>query len=68
LEDENGQINLVLWPSVALRQRQVALGSRLLAVEGHIERAGEVVHLVAKRLTDLSALLGRLQTRSRDFR
>jgi error-prone DNA polymerase len=68
LEDENGQINLVLWPSVTLRQRQVALGSRLLAVEGHVERAGEVVHLVAKRLTDLSALLGRLQTRSRDFR
>ncbi|MFT5445921.1 MAG: error-prone DNA polymerase [Gammaproteobacteria bacterium] len=68
LEDEHGQINLVLWPSVAARQRQVALGARLLAVHGHIEREGEVIHLVAKRLTDLSALLGRLPTRSRDFR
>jgi error-prone DNA polymerase len=68
LEDENGHINLVLWPSVASRQRQVALGARLLAVHGHIEREGAVVHLIARQLTDLSALLGRLQTRSRDFR
>jgi error-prone DNA polymerase len=68
LEDEHGQINLVLWPSLATRQRQVALGARLLAVHGYIEREGEVIHLVAKRLTDLSALLGRLPTRSRDFR
>jgi error-prone DNA polymerase len=44
------------------------LRSRLLAVHGHIEREGEVVHLVAKRLEDLSALLGALPTRSRDFR
>jgi len=35
---------------------------------GHVEREGIVVHLVARRLTDLTPLLGRLRTRSRDFR
>jgi len=68
LEDETGHINLVLWPSVVERQRRVALGARLLGAEGHVEREGEVVHLVARRLIDLSPLLGRLATRSRDFR
>jgi error-prone DNA polymerase len=68
LEDEKGHINLVLWPRLVERQRRVALGARLLGVEGHIEREGDVVHLVARRLTDLSPLLGRLMTRSRDFR
>jgi error-prone DNA polymerase len=37
-------------------------------VYGHVEREGEVVHLVARRLIDLSALLGQLSTHSRDFR
>jgi error-prone DNA polymerase len=38
-----------------------------MAVHGVIEREGEVVHLVARRLVDVSALLGRLATHSRDF-
>jgi error-prone DNA polymerase len=68
LEDETGVINLVLWPAVVEHQRRVALGARLLGVEGHVERENVVVHLVARRLIDLTPLLGRLQTRSRDFR
>jgi len=36
-------------------------------VEGAIERDGEVVHLIARRLTDHSRLLGSLLARSRDF-
>jgi error-prone DNA polymerase len=38
-----------------------------MGVYGVVEREGEVVHLVAKRLIDHSALLGRLETSSRDF-
>ncbi len=68
LEDETGQINLVLWPHLLERQRRIALGARLLGVDGHVEREGEVIHLIARRLTDLSPLLGRLTTHSRDFR
>jgi error-prone DNA polymerase len=67
LEDETGQINVVVWRDLAERQRRDLLGSRLLAVYGALERQGDVVHLVAGRLRDLTPLLGNLMTRSRDF-
>ncbi|MCP5153809.1 MAG: error-prone DNA polymerase [Ectothiorhodospiraceae bacterium] len=67
LEDETGHVNLVLWPWVVERQRREVLGARLLAVHGTVQREGEVVHLVAGRLDDLTHLLGALETRSRDF-
>jgi error-prone DNA polymerase len=43
------------------------LGARLLGVQGVLERDGEVVHLIARRLFDHSALLGPLAAPSRDF-
>jgi error-prone DNA polymerase len=67
LEDETGNINVVVWNRLVERQRRELLGARLLAVHGTIERDGEVVHLVARRLVDHSALLGPLETASRDF-
>jgi error-prone DNA polymerase len=67
LEDETGHINVVVWPWVVERQRREVVGSRMVGIHGTIEREGEVVHLVAGRITDLSHLLGRLHTRSRDF-
>jgi error-prone DNA polymerase len=67
LEDEAGTINVVVWSRLVERQRRELLGARLLGVEGAIERDGEVVHLVARRLVDYSALLGALETASRDF-
>ena len=68
LEDETGQVNLVVWQQVALRQRRALLGARLLGVIGEVQREGEVIHVVARRLYDHSRLLGRLAVRSRDFR
>jgi len=67
LEDETGHINLVVWQSVAEAQRAVLLGARLLGVDGVVERDGEVVHLVAERLKDLSHLVADLAAPSRDF-
>ena len=67
LEDETGYINLVVWPWVVERQRREVLHGRLLAVHGRVEKEGEVVHLIAARLVDHTRLLGRLETRSRDF-
>lgn len=67
LEDETGQVNVVVWRDVGARQRRVLLGAKLLAVHGVLERDGDVVHLVAGRLEDLSPLLGRLTVGSRDF-
>jgi error-prone DNA polymerase len=67
LEDETGYVNVVVWRDLGERQRRELLGAQLMTVHGVIEREGEVVHLVARRLVDHSALLGRLATRSRDF-
>ncbi len=67
LEDETGTVNVVVWRDLVERQRRELLGARLLAVEGVIERDAEVVHLIARRLTDHSHLLGDLLARSRDF-
>ncbi|MBV8032476.1 MAG: error-prone DNA polymerase, partial [Betaproteobacteria bacterium] len=67
LEDETGCMNVVLWRRLVERQRREAIASRLLGVEGIVERDGDVVHLVARRLIDYSRWLGSLATASRDF-
>jgi error-prone DNA polymerase len=72
LEDETGSTNVIVWRDLAERQRRALIGARLLGVRGMIERDGEVVHLVAHRLSDHSRLLfevlGPLESRSHDFR
>jgi error-prone DNA polymerase len=67
LEDESGHINVIVWRQLLERQRKEVLTARLLGVYGTIERQGEVVHVLAGRLADLSPLLGELQPSSRDF-
>ena len=67
LEDETGYVNVVVWHTVAKRQRRELLASRLMGIAGTIEREGAVVHLVAGGLFDYTPLPGRLVTRSRDF-
>ncbi len=67
LEDETGQANIVVYADLSERQRRELLGSRLLGVYGQLQREGEVVHVLAKRLVDLTPWLGALPTASRDF-
>jgi error-prone DNA polymerase len=67
LEDETGNVNVIIWPSLLERHRKDALGASLLAVYGTWQCEGEVRHLVAQRLVDMSHLLGGLTTISRNF-
>lgn len=67
LEDEDGVVQVIVWPDLGQRQRKELLGSRLLAVDGKWEMADGVGNLIATRLHDLSELLGELDARSRDF-
>ncbi|MDQ3206333.1 MAG: error-prone DNA polymerase, partial [Pseudomonadota bacterium] len=67
LEDEDGMTNVVIWHDLAERQRRVLLESRLLAVEGRLESQHGTTHLIARRLDNLTAMLGSLDARSRDF-
>ena len=56
LEDESGVVNVVVWPNILEKYRQAVLGGRLVLVRGRIQRAGEIVHLVAARLDDLTGI------------
>ncbi|MBI3527547.1 MAG: error-prone DNA polymerase [Betaproteobacteria bacterium] len=67
LDDETGQINVVVWEKLSRKQRRPLLEARLLHVEGMLERAGEVIHVIAENLEDRSVLIGNLDIRSRDF-
>ncbi|WP_440658736.1 DNA-binding protein [Ensifer adhaerens] len=67
IEDETGIANLVVWVKAFETFRRVVLGSGMLGVYGRIEREVEVVHLVAHRLTDLSAELGSVGDRDASF-
>ncbi len=67
LEDETGYLNLIVWDSLVRRSRSTLLGARLMAVQGRVQKEGEVLHVIAERLEDLSALLGELAVQSRDF-
>ncbi len=74
LEDETGPINVIVWKSVREEQREALLKSRLLAVYGKwqrdVESGGQVRHLIAERMKDLTPMLGRLgqqASKSRDF-
>ncbi len=67
IEDETGYVNVIVWPDLVEKYRREVLGSSLLGVYGVWQQEGIVRHLVARRLVDLSHLLGRLPTASRDF-
>ena len=68
LEDETGVVQVIVWRHIREQQRNELLNARLLAVQGTWQREGAVCSLVAQRLEDLTPLLGRLATASRDFR
>ena len=68
LEDDTGYINLIVWKRIGEQYRRELLHSRLLEAEGYLQREGEVLHVIVERLYDRSPWLGRLMTRSRDFR
>jgi len=72
LEDETGTVNVIVWKALRERQRRELVRARLLAVQGtwqrDVESGGEVRHLIANRLRDLTPLLGELVMGSRDFR
>jgi DNA-directed DNA polymerase III PolC len=68
MEDETGYVNLIVWNRVAETQRAALLESRLLEVQGKLQREGDVQHVIAQRLTNLSAMLGDLTVASRNFR
>ena len=68
LEDETGFVNLIAWEKVWSGARRAANNSRLLEVQGMLQKEGGVIHVVVRRFVDRTPLLGNVVTQSRDFR
>ena len=60
LEDETGVSNIVVWPKVYETFRKAVIAGRLLRVTGRIQRDGQVVHVIAEYIEDMSQLLSTL--------
>ncbi|ABV95725.1 DNA polymerase III, alpha subunit (plasmid) [Dinoroseobacter shibae DFL 12 = DSM 16493] len=60
LEDETGVSNVVVWSRVYEAFRKAVIAGRLLRVTGRIEREGQVVHVIAERIEDISPMLSSL--------
>jgi error-prone DNA polymerase len=67
LEDETGNINVVVWPAVQDRCRQSLMTAQLLLVKGTVESRDGVIHVIASTLEDCSDHLAALTVQSRDF-
>ena len=72
IEDETGNINVVIWTGVLEKFRSAVLQGQLLKIKGVVEREGAVIHVVAGHIEDASHLFtnmtkSNLDLKSRDF-
>lgn len=68
LEDDSGNINVIVWLATARQQKKHFLKSTIVQVRGILERGdGGVTHVIAGKIEDKSALLAELNSKSRDF-
>lgn len=67
LEDETGNINVIVWKNRQEQYREELLKSKLLLIKGVVERNASVIHIIAGQLVDCSNALQGLLLPSRDF-
>ena len=67
LEDETGVCNLILRPEVYDRYRMAARHAMVLQADGYVQKPGQVMHVMARRLIDISGMLEGYRVKSRDF-
>ena len=63
IEDETEVANLVVWTRVFEANRRTVLGASMMGVRGQVQREGEVIHVIAQRLDDLSPMLASVGNR-----
>jgi error-prone DNA polymerase len=67
IEDETGSANLIVWPKLSEKYRRAVFGAKTLLCEGILQTESNVIHVVARRLTDWTAALRRLQPENSAF-
>jgi error-prone DNA polymerase len=68
IEDETGTVNLIVWRHVWERYRRVARQAQALIVTGQLQRQDGVIHVVVKRMKDITSDVVNVGQPSRDFR
>ena len=68
LEDETGIANVIVWSKLFERYRKETLAARLLCVTGELQREGIVIHVIAKRLVDMTDRLMALMESPQRFK
>ena len=67
IEDETGHANIIIWSKAFERHRRIVLSARMMGCRGLLQREGDVVHVVAEELTDLSGFLASIGQRGAPF-
>lgn len=68
LEDDTGNVNVVVWLATARAQKKAFLKSKVVKVRGILERGdGGVTHVIAGKIEDLTHELESLASKARDF-
>ncbi len=57
IEDEFSVCNAVVWPQVLETCRSIVMGARLMLIRGRIQKAGEIIHVVANHVEDRTGWL-----------
>lgn len=65
LEDETGIANIVVFKHKFDRYRKEILSAQLLMVAGKLQKEGEVIHVLAEHIYDLSDLLNQLNRKGK---
>ncbi|MEW4564485.1 error-prone DNA polymerase [Bremerella sp. JC770] len=68
LEDETGTMNLVVHQKTWERFRQITRHSQAWIAQGKLEAKDSVIHVIVRRLEDMTQRLAKLNIKSRDFR
>jgi error-prone DNA polymerase len=60
LEDETGQLNVIVVPPLYARNRALVRGEPILLARGHLQRSGGTINVIAEELESLVPLARRL--------
>jgi error-prone DNA polymerase len=67
LEDESGQINVIVWRQLGQQRNTVLVGAKMMEVRGELQRESGVTHVIARDLIDRSVLVGALRFGVHEF-